>query len=291
MTDSIYAWSTTPADNGNADASINFAEYQPPSSVNDSNRALMARVAAILKDIAPNITTTGGGNAYVLTSAATGAGASLRNGETIAFYAHAGNTGACTLNRDGKGAVPWRPKSGTEFRANSIQTGVPYVATYQQSTHEWISNVAAYAIYDIAPSLFTSNTFGIKVGDVKLSLASTPDTGFVRLKETTQVLVKADYPDLNAWASAQSYPWGSTSTTFNIPPAGGYFLRFGASDTTVDPGGPRTPGTTQADAFKSHTHTATATVTDPGHTHNVTYAALGQPGSGAAALASSASSL
>jgi hypothetical protein len=257
MTDSIYAWSTTPADNGNADASINFAEYQPPSSVNDSNRAMMARLAAWLKDISASVATTGGGNAYVVTSAAMGGGASLRDGETIEVIVHAANTGACTLNRDGKGAVPWRPKSGTEFRANSLQSGVPYKATYKQATNEWISNVPAYAIYDIAPSLFTSNTFGLKVGDVKLSLATTPDAGFIRLTEAVQNLVKADYPDLNSWAGGQGYPWGSTSTTFGIPPAGGHFLRFGSSNSTVDPDGPRTPGTTQADAIKTHTHTGT----------------------------------
>jgi hypothetical protein len=42
---SIYDWSTTASTNGSADATINFAEGQTPSSVNDSARALMARIA------------------------------------------------------------------------------------------------------------------------------------------------------------------------------------------------------------------------------------------------------
>jgi len=110
-------------------------------------------------------------------------------------------------------------------------------------------------------------TYGFGVGDVKLSVASSPGAGFVRLAETATALTKASYPDLNAWASNLGYPWGSTSTTFNVPPAAGYFLRFAGSSSGVDPDGPRIAGSTQTDAFKSHTHTAS--VSDPSHTHNL----------------------
>ena len=113
----------------------------------------------------------------------------------------------------------------------------------------------------------SGGSVGFKVGDVKLSLASTPDAGFVRLIDTPQALIKADYPDLNAWASAQGYPWGSTATTFNVPPAGGYLLRFASSGSTIDPSGPRAPGSTQLDAIRQHNHTVT--VTDPGHDHSL----------------------
>ena len=41
----IGQWSTTPANNANAATSINWAEGQPPSSVNDSARQMMADVA------------------------------------------------------------------------------------------------------------------------------------------------------------------------------------------------------------------------------------------------------
>jgi hypothetical protein len=100
----------------------------------------------------------------------------------------------------------------------------------------------------------TADTFGFKVGMVALTLTSSPEAGWVRLTDATQALVKADYPDLNSWASAQGYPWGSASTTFNIPPAGGYFLRFGSSGSTIDPSGPRSPGSTQTDAMQGHRH-------------------------------------
>ena len=105
----------------------------------------------------------------------------------------------------------------------------------------------------------SSDTFGFKVGMVALTLTSSPEAGWIRLTDSTQSLVKADYPDLNAWASAQGYPWGSSSTTFNIPPAGGYFLRFGSSGSSIDPSGPRSPGSTQTDAFQGHKFNITNT--------------------------------
>lgn len=100
----------------------------------------------------------------------------------------------------------------------------------------------------------SSSTFGFKVGMVALTLTSSPEAGWVRLTDATQSLVKADYPDLNSWASAQGYPWGSSTTTFNIPPAGGYFLRFASSGSSIDPSGPRSPGSTQTDAMQGHKH-------------------------------------
>lgn len=289
-TDTVYAWSTTADSNDTADAEIDWREYQAAATVNNSARAMMRRVAQVLDDLAPNVTSTGSVNTYAVSSSSTGGGASLNDGEIIEFIPHVTNTTACTLARDSKGAVPWRPKSGTEFGAGDIVAGVPVKATYRLASNEWLSSTPGYVFRTTAASYLTSHTFGLRVGDVKLSLASAPDDGFIRLTETTQALVKADYPDLNAWASGQGYPWGSTSTTFNIPPAGGYFLRFGATGSTVDPSGPRTAGSTQADAFKSHTHTAS--VTDPGHTHtNVRMTQTGQsftgPGGGTAWVANS----
>lgn len=42
----LWNWSTIAANNANADPTINWAEGQPPSSVNDSARAMMAAIAA-----------------------------------------------------------------------------------------------------------------------------------------------------------------------------------------------------------------------------------------------------
>ena len=51
--DTIYGWSQTVADNADADDIINWRENQAPSTVNDSARGLMKRVADYIADQTP----------------------------------------------------------------------------------------------------------------------------------------------------------------------------------------------------------------------------------------------
>lgn len=171
---------------------------------------------------------------------------SVGMGYSVEFFASLNNTGAVTVSVDGLPPRNLVRPGNITLQANDIVAGAPY---------RIVSNNSYFQLVSSGAGAFAQG-FGLRVGDVKLSLSSTPDAGFVRLKETIQNLDKAANPDLHAWVSAQGYPWGSTSTTFGIPPAGGYFLRFGSSNNTVDPSGPRLPGSTQADDIKSHTHTA-----------------------------------
>jgi hypothetical protein len=60
----LYKWSQT----ASADATINWAEGQAPSSVNDSARAMMAATAKYRDDIAGAIVTTGTSTAYAVHS-------------------------------------------------------------------------------------------------------------------------------------------------------------------------------------------------------------------------------
>lgn len=61
------------------------------------------------------------------------------------------------------------------------------------------------------------------------------------------------------------YGAGNGSSTFNLPNLNGQFLRGWDGSGSVDPG--RVFGSTQADAFESHTHAPT--VSDPGHAHTI----------------------
>lgn len=256
MTDSIYAWSQTAADNDDADSTINWVENQDPDTVNDSARALMARVAQWISDAAPKRTSTGTGNAYAVTSDA--AGTAYANGEAITFLPDRDNTSACTLNVAGRGALPWRPKPGTDFAAGDIISGVPVTAYYRSATSEWISTGTGYHVSStLAGVSLQSITATLpKVGDVVISFDdSGPASGRIRLTETTQSILKSSYPELNAFLSARSYPWGSTATHFSLPPAAGYFMRFAATSSAIDTGGARTAGSTQADQLLAHTHT------------------------------------
>lgn len=94
----------------------------------------------------------------------------------------------------------------------------------------------------------------IGVGDVIITADAAPKPGRIRLGETARSLSKAAYPELSAHFAAQGYPWGSTSTNFSVPPAAGYFLRFAGTSASIDTGGARTAGSTQADQNKTHSH-------------------------------------
>ena len=251
--DSIYAWSTTASSNATADATINWQEFQDPDTVNNSARAMMKRVAEYISDSAPKRTSTGSGNAYAVASDA--AGASLVNGMTITFIVDRANTGAATLNLDGLGAKPFRPKTATEFNSGDLLANQPVIAWYNSTSDEWIGFGSAYVVSSTAAGVSLQSILATmpKIGDVVLSLDSTVAAGRIRLTETTQSVLKTAWPELNAWASARSYPWGSTATHFNLPPAAGYFPRFAATSSSIDTSGARTAGSTQADANKTAT--------------------------------------
>ena len=56
---SFWKWSRTAANNATADGSINWAEGQAPSTVNDSARAMMAAASKYRDDVAGAIATAG----------------------------------------------------------------------------------------------------------------------------------------------------------------------------------------------------------------------------------------
>lgn len=253
----IYDWSTTAASNGAADADINWAEGQNPDTVNDSARKMMARVAEFRLDLAPTRTSAGSSNAYTVTSNAVASGA-YNEGEIISFVADRANTSACTLNVNGRGAVAFRPEIGREFAAGEIRANQPVLAFYRTASNEFLAVGSGYHVNAMTSGLLTQSITSrlLRIGDPVLSISPTVAPGRIRLTESTQTLYKSDWPELSSWLSGLSspYPWGSTSTTFNLPPAAGYFLRFAALSSAVDPGGARAAGVTQGDQVKSHTH-------------------------------------
>src|SRR5580765_6238681 len=101
----FYNWSRTAASNATADSTVNWAEGQAPSSVNDSARAMMASAAAYRLDVAGGITTGGSATAYTVTSLGVYDTLAHLAGQKIAFIPHATNTNAVgidvTLNVDG----------------------------------------------------------------------------------------------------------------------------------------------------------------------------------------------
>lgn len=142
MAQGFDKWSTTAASNSTADATINWAEGQSPSSVNDSARAMMAR-AAEYRDYTSGKTATGGSaDAYTFASGDSG-NVSLSDGFKIAFNCHATNTGASTINVDSLGAKPLRFFTGVALPAGALVLGSIYTATYDSGGDEWLLHGSA----------------------------------------------------------------------------------------------------------------------------------------------------
>lgn len=121
---SIYDWSLTAANNGSADADINFAEGQAPSTVNNSAREMMARLAELRDDLGGGLTAAGTANALTVT--ANSAFTVLTNGRMLAMRIALDNTGAATLNVNGIGAKSIRKMLAT---GESALTGAELQAT------------------------------------------------------------------------------------------------------------------------------------------------------------------
>lgn len=133
----FWSWSRTAASNASADATINFAEGQAPSSVNDSARAVMAAAAKYRDDISGAIATGGTSTAYTVTSYEVFDTLAHMNGAMVAFTPHTTNGATVTLNVDGLGAKPLRSAPSTELLAGVLIQGTPYVATYNNSDAVW----------------------------------------------------------------------------------------------------------------------------------------------------------
>lgn len=123
----------------------------------------------------------------------------------------------------------------------------------------------------------------LEVGAIVFDSSPTTPTGFVRIKRDPQALSKAAHPELNARYSADGYPYGSTSTTFNIPGGAGLFPRIWDDTSTHDPDAAtrldhatglvqvgNLIGSRQLDAIKNHVHPVVgSTSVDGAHAHTV----------------------
>jgi microcystin-dependent protein len=199
----FYNWSRTAASNATADATVNWAEGQSPSSVNDSARAMMASTAAFRDDIAGAIATGGTSTAYTVTSYQVFDTLAHLNGQIIAFTPHATNGATVTLNVDGLGAKPLRSAPSVELPAGVLVQGTPYVALYNSSD-------AAFYLQG-----FYSNPYSVPIGaSIDYWGATAPNSSFVLAYG--QAISRTTYSALFSLFST-TYGSGDGSTTFNVP--------------------------------------------------------------------------
>jgi len=108
----------------------------------------------------------------------------------------------------------------------------------------------------------------VPTGSVHLMASTTAPSGY--LKCNGSAVSRTTYADLFAEIGT-AFGAGDGSSTFNVPDLRGEFVRGWADNGSVDSG--RNFGSSQSDQNAQHNHSATATssVTDPGHFHNVAY--------------------
>ncbi|MGA6969209.1 MAG: tail fiber protein [Xanthobacteraceae bacterium] len=202
----LWKWSQTAATNASADGSINWAEGQAPSSVNDSARAMMAAVAKYRDDIAGAITTGGSSAAYTVTSNQSFDTLAHLSGQMIAFVPHTTSAGSAgsqiTLNVDGLGAKPIRLAPSVEIPSGTLVQGTPYVATYNNSD-------GAFYLQG-----FGTNPYQIPLGAMLPYTGSTaPNTAFVL--PFGQAISRTTYATYFSLVST-TFGTGDGSTTFNV---------------------------------------------------------------------------
>jgi hypothetical protein len=135
----VFQWSQTAASNATADPTVNWAEGQAPSTVNDSARAVMASVAKWRDDLAGLLVTAGTSTAYTLTSNQVFTSLSAMGGQTVSFLVHVANGTSPTLNVDGLGAKPFVIDNlGTALPSASFNISGLYSATYNSSLGQWL---------------------------------------------------------------------------------------------------------------------------------------------------------
>jgi len=180
-------------------------------------------------------------------------------GQRFTFIPTATSSSTVTINVDGNGTKNVYTAAGQALTSGEI-----------------IANIMCSVVYDGTQFILQSsaaNPVAMSVGVVMAWPMTTVPSGWLECDGTA--VSRTTYSALFA-VIGTNYGTGDGSTTFNLPNYKDYFLRgFDASGTEASSRTDRGDGTTgasvgtkQASAFLRHNHTAS--VTDPGHTHNMT---------------------
>jgi microcystin-dependent protein len=262
----FWNWSKTAGSNATADSTINWAEGQSPSSVNDSARAMMARTAEWRDDVSGTIATAGTSTAYTVASNQGFDTFAHLHGTMIAFVPHATCGATVTLNVDSLGAKPLRTSPGVELPSGLLIQGTPYVATYNNTDGAFYLR-GFYAL-----------PYAIPVGGLLPYVGSSaPNSSFAL--PFGQAISRTTYAGLFALAGT-TFGVGDGSTTFNLPDLRGRAVfgldnMGGSAVSRITAAGGNFDGTVLGGAGGAQNHTLTITEL-PQHTHGVTEPNSGQ---------------
>lgn len=198
----FWIWSKSSADNASIDTTINFAEGQSPSSLNNSDRAVMARLAEYRDDISGILPTSGTSTAYTM-STNQGLPAVPTDGQLIAFNPHVTNGINPTLVADGGTIYPIQTSPGVAVGAATLIQNTPYTAMFSQGNAAWLLRS------------FFGNPYAVPIGGIMPYCGDTaPNSNFIL--PFGQALSRTTYAVFFALVGTR-FGVGDGATTFNAP--------------------------------------------------------------------------
>lgn len=199
----LYKWSQTASADATVDSTINWAEGQAPSSVNDSARAMMAAIAKYRDDVAGAIVTTGTSTAYAVNSYEVFQSVAQLSGQVIAFTPHVTNGATVTLNVDSLGGRPLRSAPNVELPTGVLIQGTPYMALYNNADQSFYLQG------------FYGSPYSVPIGGlIDYTGATAPNSAFVI--PAGQPISRTTYASYFSLVGT-TFGSGDGSSTFNIP--------------------------------------------------------------------------
>ncbi|WP_330167268.1 tail fiber protein [Bartonella grahamii] len=267
----IYDWSLTADQNANSDSMINWAEGQPPSSVNDSARVMMQRIREYLADNGGSLDSkfivNGKEQTTSITLTTVSPIAKYKNDIIIRFKARGMNIGTTTINMNNIGEkliykatdAGVMPLEGGEFQTDGIYEMVYNNGVLIKEHEGW------YLLNPTPPKIES-----FPAGFIATFAMQNVPNGWLLCDG--KAYKREDYPQL---FKAIGDKWGKDSDkTFKVPDFRGMFLRGFDNGRGLD--GDRKFADEQQDSIKSHTHIGS--IENAGeHAHSFEYKGVGWP--------------
>lgn len=256
---SIYNWSLVASENAYADESINWAEGQPPSSVNDSARAMMQRIKEYLLDNGGVIDTQFSldkeNNRTAIRLMTKSSFEAYEGGIVVRFRAKEQNSGITNvaLNQLLPRPVYMATPDGiAPLKGGEMQKGGLYELVYTcdiagKNADGWFLTNPTIKLPEIPPLPPLPESFS--PGFIGTFAMEKVPSGWL--------LCDGKEYSRNAYASlfavlGETWGKGDGRTTFNVPDLRGMFLRGLDSGKNIDK--ERCLGSRQEESFKAHTH-------------------------------------
>ncbi|MBX4335269.1 phage tail protein [Bartonella raoultii] len=252
---SIYNWSLIASENAYADENINWAEGQPPSSVNDSARVMMQRIKEYLLDNSGMATARasidGVKNISTFRLTIQSAVDAYTSGIVVRFKAPIQNIGQTNIALNQLSECPVftaKPYGISPLEGGEMQRGGLYELVYSAG------------LFDNKDGWFLTNPT-IEFPEIPAPPPSIP-SGFIGTFATEKIpddwllcdgkaYSRSKYENLFI-ALGETWGKGNGRTTFNVPDLRGIFLRGLDHGKGIDQR--RVLGSFQSESFRAHTH-------------------------------------